>query len=199
MIFMAFEEYLSAGMHIGTKQQTEKMKKFVYKTRDDGLAVLDLQTMDLRMKTAANFLSKFERIVVVSRKSIAFKAVKKFAEVTNAKSITGRFLPGIITNPSFREYHEPDVLIVTDPSVDGQAVKEAIRMRVPIVALCDTINEINGIDYIIPVNNKGRKAIAMTYFILAKEILKARGIIKEDSEFKVTIEEFEAEQKEERQ
>lgn len=195
---MAFEEFLSSGMHIGMKKQTAKMKKFVYKLRDDGLAVLDLQTIDDRIKIAGKFLSEYKHIMIVSRKPIAYKATKKFAEVVNAKTINGRFLPGIITNPDFREYYEPDVLIVTDPSTDMQAVTEAIRMRVPIVALADTYNEMTGIDLIIPVNNKGRKSIAMTYFLLAREILKNRGEIKEDSEFTLKPEDFEAKETRER-
>ena len=187
---MAFEEYLSNGMHIGMKKQTAKMKKFVYKTREDGLAVLDLQTIDNRIKIAAKFLAGYNNIMVVSRKPVAKKAVTRFAELIGAKAIAGRFLPGIITNPSFRAYYEPDVLLVTDPATDSQSIDEAIKMRVPIVSLVDTFNEVKGIDLIIPVNNKGRKSIAMTYYVLAREILKERGEIKDDSDFEAKPEEF---------
>jgi len=195
---MAFDEYLSTGMHIGMKRQNKKMSKFVYKVREDGLAVLDLQTIDNRIKLAAKLLANYKNIMVVSRKPIAFNATNKFAEIVGAKAINGRFLPGIITNPSFREYYEPDALLVTDPSVDKQAIDEAVKMRVPIVSLVDTFNETSGIDFIIPVNNKGRKAIAMTYFLLAREILKVRGKIAEDSEFTAKPEEFESQEKQER-
>ena len=104
---MPYEEYLSAGMHIGMKQQTKDMKRFVYKIRDDGLAVLDLQTIDNRIKLAAKFIARFKRIMVVSRKYVAWKPITKFAEVVDAKALTGRFLPGTITNPSFPGYYEP--------------------------------------------------------------------------------------------
>ncbi|MFQ6020633.1 MAG: 30S ribosomal protein S2 [Candidatus Aenigmatarchaeota archaeon] len=176
-----YEEYLSAGMHIGVKQQTKDMKRFIYKIRDDGLAILDLQTIEKRIQIAGKFLAKFNRIIVVSRKVIGWKPVKKFAEVINAKAFTGRFLPGTITNPSFPGYHEPDVLIVTDPLADSQAIKEAVKMRIPIVALATTTNQVTSIDLIIPVNNRGRKSVAMVYYLLAKEILKNRG---EDKELK---------------
>ena len=137
---MAFEQYLSAGMHIGMKQQTKDMKRFIYKIRDDGLAVLDLQTIDNRIKITANFLKDYNKIMVVSRKGVGQKAVKKFAEAVGAKAVMGRFLPGTITNPSFKGYYGPDVLIVTDPLVDKQAVVEAMKMRIPIIALVDTFN-----------------------------------------------------------
>jgi small subunit ribosomal protein S2 len=196
---MPYEQYLSAGMHIGMKQQTQDMKKFVYKLRDDGLAVLDLQTIEKRIKVAAKFLARYERIMVVSRKYVGWKAATKFAEIVNAKAMTGRFLPGTITNPSFPGYYEPEVIVITDPMVDSQAVEEALKMRIPIVALCDTSNETQSVDLIIPVNNKGRKSIAMVYFLLAMEIQKNRGVIKEDSEFKYKPEDFEVEERQQRQ
>ncbi|MDD5416407.1 MAG: 30S ribosomal protein S2 [Candidatus Aenigmarchaeota archaeon] len=189
---MAFENLLSTGMHIGMKQQNAKMKKFIYKTREDGLAILDLQTIDNRIKIAAKFLSKYDKIMVATRKPIAYKAIKKFAEITQSKAVAGRFLPGIITNPSFRGYYEPQVLIIVDPSTDFQAIDEAIKMRIPIISLADTYNELGGIDFAIPVNNKGRRAVAMVFYLLAKELLKEKGIIKEDSEYTEKVEDFES-------
>jgi len=196
---MPYEQFLSAGMHIGMKQQTKQMKRFVYKTRDDGLAVLDLQTIEKRIQLAGKFLSRFKRIMVVSRKTVGWKPVIKFAEAVEGKAVTGRFLPGIITNPSFREYYEPEVIVITDPLIDSQAVEESVKMRIPIVALCDTSNETGSIDLIIPVNNKGRKAIATVYWLLAREVLKNRGIIKDEKEFKYNPEDFEMEERKERQ
>jgi small subunit ribosomal protein S2 len=181
-------------MHIGMKQQTKDMKKFIYKIRDDGLAVLDLQTIENRVKLAGKFLARFQRIMVVSRKTVGSKPAIKFAEAINAKAVTGRFMPGIITNPSFPGYYEPDVVIITDPLIDMQAIEEAIKMRVPIVALCDTSNETQSIDIVIPVNNKGRKALATVYWLLAREILKNRGTLKQDEDFKMKTEEFESEE-----
>lgn len=186
---MAYEQYLQAGMHIGMKQQTKDMKRFVYKTRDDGLAVLDLQTIDNRIKIAAKFLSNFKKPMVISRKVVGHKAALKFAEVTNGKAAIGRFLPGTITNPDFPGYYEPDIVIITDPLVDRQAMLEAIRMRIPVIALCDTFNETGLIDLVIPVNNKGRKSLAMLYYSLAKEVLKVRGTEEKDLKFK--LEDFE--------
>jgi len=169
------EKYLSAGMHIGMKSQTKNMKRFVYKIRSDGLGIIDLKTIEERIEIAARFISKFDNIMVVARKKPAEKAVKKFAEIVGAKAITGRFLPGIITNPSFREYYEPDVIIITDPEFDRQAIKEAVKLRIPIISLVDTGSITSLIDLVIPVNNKGRRSLAMTYWMLANEIMKERG------------------------
>jgi len=189
---MTQEQYLSAGAHIGMKQQTKDMKKFVYKIRGDGLAILDVQKIDERVKIAAKFLSKFNRIMVVSRKPTGQKAAVRFSEAVGGKAVIGRFLPGIVTNPSFKEYWEPDVLLVTDPLIDKQAVSEAVKMRKPIVALCDTFNETVNVDLVIPCNNKGRKSIAIIYWMLAKEILALRGA--PEADFTAKPEDFEAEE-----
>ncbi len=188
---MPYDNYLSSGMHIGMRSTTKDMKKFVYKIREDGLAILDLATIEKRIKIAAAFIARFHRPIVVSRKSLGHKPAAKFAEIIGGKAVIGRFLPGIITNPAFRGYYEPDVIIVTDPLADKQAITEAINARIPIISLCDTFNETAGIDIVIPVNNKGRKAIAMTYWLLAREVLKSRGTLKSDEEFTPKTEEFE--------
>jgi small subunit ribosomal protein S2 len=193
---MSYEQFLSSGMHIGMKQQTKDMKKFIYKIRDDGLAVLNLQTIEDRVKLAGKFLARFQRIMVISRKAVGWKPAMKFTEAVGGKAVAGRFLPGIITNPSFPGYYEPEVVVITDPLIDLQAIEEAIKMRIPIVALCDTSNETQSIDIIIPVNNKGRKALATVYWLLAREILKNKGTIKQDEDFKMKAEDFESEEME---
>lgn len=191
---MTQDEYLSAGVHIGMKQQTKDMKRFIYKTRPDGLAVMNVQLIEQRLNIAAKFLSKFKKIIAVSRKSIGQKAAVKFAEATGAKSFIGRFLPGTITNPSFPGYFEPDVVIATDPFADKQAIEEALKMRKPVIAFCDTFNETAKIDFIIPCNNRGRKSIALIYYMLAKKIMMERGMKEED--FKCKPEDFECTEKE---
>ena len=188
---MANDQFLAAGVHIGMKQQTANMKKFIYKTRPDGLAVLNVALIEERIKTAGKFLSNFKRILIISRKGVGHRPAVKFAEAIEGKARIGRFLPGTITNPSFRDYYEPDVVIVADPLIDKQAVKEASDLRIPIVALCDTFNETANVDFVIPCNNKGRKAVAVILWTLAKEILKGKKKIGKDDEFAFKPEDFE--------
>jgi small subunit ribosomal protein S2 len=183
-------EYLTAGMHIGMKSCTPYMKQFVYKIRDDGLAVFNLQKVDQRIRTAVDFLNRFKKILVVSRKDNASRAITAFAEAVGAKAVAGRFSPGTMTNPSYREFYEPDVVVVVDPLVDDQAVKEARKRRVPIVALCDTFNIPKDLDLCVPANNNGRKSLALMFWIMARELLKKRGEVKKDSDFKYTLKDF---------
>ena len=171
------DEYLAAGVHIGTQQKTEDMKRFVYRVRADGLYVLDVKATDERIRIAAKFLSKFDpaRMLVVSARQYGQFPATMFAKVTGAKSVVGRFIPGTLTNPEYRDFVEPDVVVVTDPIGDSQAVKEAVDVGVPVIAMCDTNNMTTYIDIVIPTNNKGRKALALIYWLLAKEITRLRG------------------------
>ncbi|NJE30585.1 30S ribosomal protein S2 [Thermococcus sp. 18S1] len=187
------DQYLAAGVHIGTQQKTQDMKRFIYRVRQDGLYVLDVRKTDERLRVAGKFLAKFdpENILAVSVRLYGQKPVKKFGDVTGVRSIPGRFLPGTMTNPQVKNFMEPDVLIVTDPRADHQAMKEAIEIGVPIVALVDTENFLSYVDVAIPTNNKGRKALALIYWILAREILYNRKEIESREDFKVPVEDFE--------
>ena len=182
--------YLSTGAHIGMTSCTKYMKNFMYKIREDGLVVFNLQQVDERIKVAADFLSQYERVLVAAHKQSAYLPAKKFAETIEGKSVLSRFSPGTLTNPSYKEFYEPDVILIVDPLVDTQAIKEAKKRRVPIVALCDTFNEAANIDLVIPSNNNGRKSIGMILWLMAREILKSKGKIKKDSDFKPELKEF---------
>ncbi|MFA0823392.1 MAG: 30S ribosomal protein S2 [Methanomethylovorans sp.] len=183
------DEYLAAGVHIGTQQKTENMMKFVYRVRTDGLYVLDIQSTDERIKMVANFLSKYEpsRILVVSARQYGQYPAMKFAKAIGTRAMVGRFIPGTLTNPTVEAFFEPDVIIVTDPAGDAQVIKEAVNIGIPVVALCDTNNMTSNVDMVIPTNNKGRKALSLIYWLLAREIAKANG-----THFNYQFEDFEA-------
>ena len=172
------EEYLAAGIHIGTQQKSKDMMKFIYRVRGDGLYILDIRETDERIKTSAKFLSQFDptSILVVTSRQYGQYPAKKFAESIGGMAVTGRFIPGMLTNQNLANYIEPQVLVVTDPIGDAQAVKEAVQSGIPILALCDTNNMTSLVDLVIPTNNKGRKALSMIYFLLTREMLRLRGI-----------------------
>jgi small subunit ribosomal protein S2 len=184
------QKYLASGIHIGMKQRTKQMRQFVYKIRPDGLAVMNLQIIDQRIRIAAKFLANAGRIIVISRRGIAHKAIKKFAEIVGAKAVKGRFMPGTLTNPNYEGFYETDVILVVDPMSDYQAVNEAITARIPIVAVADTFNETNNIDLVIPANNKGAKSIATLFWLLAREILKEQGKLASDEEYEPNVADF---------
>ncbi|MGB2276205.1 MAG: 30S ribosomal protein S2, partial [Candidatus Poseidoniaceae archaeon] len=76
---------------------------------------------------------------------------------------------------ALRSYVEPDMLFVTDPAADQQALIEAVNTGLPIVGLVDANNNLRNVDVAIPANNKGRRSLALIYWLLAREVLKIRG------------------------
>ncbi|NIS13098.1 MAG: 30S ribosomal protein S2, partial [Thermoplasmata archaeon] len=154
---------LSAGVHIGTRVKTKDMVPFIYKVRPDGLFVLDMEKMNERIKVAAKFLARMDlsRLVVASSKRYGRTPVLKFCEVTGAKPLIGRFTSGTFTNPNYADFFEPVAVVVTDALADDQIVDEASAMGVPVVAFCSTDNSLSDVDLVIPMNNKGRRSLAI--------------------------------------
>jgi small subunit ribosomal protein S2 len=189
------EIYMTSGVHIGTRQKTADIKEFIYKVRNDGLYIIDVKKTDERIKAAAKFIAKYNptKVLVVSVRQYGQKPVRKLGEVTGVQVLDGRFQPGTLTNPNAKTFLEPEIILLTDPLADIQALHEAKNIGIPVLALCDTNNETKYIDYVIPTNNKGRRALALIYWLLAKAILKEQGKIQSDEEFKATVEDFEAE------
>ena len=186
------DNYLKSGIHIGTKFRTKYMDQFIYKTRPDGLSVLNLQKIDERIKIAAKFLAHYapEEILIVSRRENGWKPVNMFGKLTGAKVFAGRYPPGILTNPKLDNYIEIKILLATDAWPDRNAIIDAVKMGVPVIALCDTNNQTNNIDFVIPANNKGKKSLGLFFWIMAREYLRNRGILKENEELKEPLEDF---------
>jgi len=184
--------YLKSGIHIGTKFRTKYMDQFIYKTRPDGLSVLNLQKIDERIGIAANMLAQYkpEDIMIVSRRENGWKAVKKFGKLTGAKVFAGRYPPGILTNTALENFMEVKIILVADSWPDRNAIKDAITIGIPVIALCDTNNQTNNIDLVVPCNNKGKKSLGVIFYILTREYMKKRGMIKDDKELKATMDDF---------
>lgn len=193
-LLISEEEYQKSGVHIGTQNKTADMVKYIYKIRSDGLYLLDVKQTDKMIRVAGRFLSRIkpDKILVAAQRQYAIRPVSKFTEVIGCKSIVGRFIPGTLTNYELPTFLEIDAIVVTDPMADTQVMKEAKSVGIPILAFCDANNKTDFVDLVIPSNNKGRRALALVYWLLAREILKNRGSIKNDDEFKYTIDDFEA-------
>ena len=184
--------YLKSGIHIGTKFRTKYMEPFIYKTRPDGLSVLNLQKIDSRIRLAANLISQFEPqdILIVSRRENGWKAVKAFGKHTGCRVFAGRYPPGILTNPQLETFMEVKLILVTDSWPDRNAIKDAMQIGIPVIALCDTNNQSNEIDLVVPCNNKGKKSLGLFFYIVTKEYLKSRKLLAPDAEPSFTLDDF---------
>jgi small subunit ribosomal protein S2 len=188
------EVLLSAGVHIGTRVKTKDMEPFIYKVRPDGLYVLDMEQMNERIKVAAKFLSRMNlsKVVVASSKRYGRSPVEMFCETVGCKPLTGRFTSGTFTNPAYAGFFEPTAVIVTDSLADDQIVIEASQNGVPVIALASTDNSKSNVDLVIPMNNKGRRALAIAFWLIAREILKEHNELPASGEMRYSIDDFES-------
>ena len=188
------DTFLTCGVHIGTKQKSKDMEPYVYKVRDDGLRILNVNMTSEKVVEAAQFLKDFDPkdVLVVSARQYGWKPATKFAESCGFECIAGRFTPGRLTNPEMRFFIEPKVIVLTDPAADAQAFREATNIKIPVIAMCDSNNLTKNVDIVIPGNNKGRRSLALIYWLLSREILRIRGELATDEDLEETIDDFEA-------
>ncbi|MDO8553795.1 MAG: 30S ribosomal protein S2 [Candidatus Micrarchaeota archaeon] len=179
------EMYLEAGIHIGTKMRTYDMRNYVFKRRDDGLFILDLRKTDEKILKAAKIISKFkpEDVLVVASRAYSGNPASKFSLLTGIPIIKGRFIPGTMTNLAYTGFREPKILFICDPKGEREAISESAKNGVPVIALCDTDNETRFIDLVVPVNNKGKRSLALIFYILAREVMLSQGKIASYDEF----------------
>ncbi|MCP4646324.1 MAG: 30S ribosomal protein S2 [bacterium] len=187
------EKYLETGIHIGTRFKTSDMKKFIFKMRDDGLYILDLRKIDERVREAAKIIGKYkpEEVLVVASRLYSGNAAEKFSKLTGIGILKGRFVPGTMTNVNLPNFKEPKLLVVCDPKGEWEAIREAAMTGVPVVALCDTDNNTTFVDWIVPSNNKGRRSLAVVFYLLSRELMMSQGKIKSYNEFDHRMDYFE--------
>ncbi len=187
------EVFLEAGVHIGTKIRTNDMRPFVFKRRDDGLYILDLRKSANRLIYAAKMMSKFKPrdVLVVASRVYSSNPASRFSNLTGIPVIQGRFIPGTFTNITCGSFREPKLVLVCDPKGEKEAIKESAKNGIPVIALCDTDNETKFIDLIIPMNNKGKRSLALAFHILTRELMMVQGKISDYAEFTKDVHYFE--------
>ena len=168
------KKILTTGIRVGTEVKTKFMVPYITQANPEGLYLFDLDITLSRIETAAKFIKKFDikNVIVHSGRTYANTPIEKFCELTGARKMLGRFMPGTLTNPLLPYYSEPHLIIISDPQVDAQAINEASNAGIPVIGIANTDNVTSELDLVIPANNRGRKSLATVYWLLAREILQ---------------------------
>lgn len=184
---ISLENYIKCAVHLGTKVITPHMKKYVYKRRADGLAVINTVLIDKKLREAIDFIKEYDpkTIYLCCKREAGWSAARRFEDATGIKVFTKKYSPGITTNLELEDFFEAELTMICDPWIDKNALNDTIKLKKPIVGLCDTNNYTLGVTKIIPCNNKSSKSIGCILFILAREFCKTKKI-----PFKYQLEDF---------
>ena len=83
----------------------------------------------------------------------------------------------------------PDLVFIIDTNYESLAIKESIKLNIPIVAILDTNSDPEGIDFPIPGNDDARRSIELYCKLIKDTITNANSSIKINTQKDVTIEE----------
>ena len=177
-MLIPLEEYVKAGIYLGTKVVTPKMKKFVYRRRADGLAILNTDLIDEKLREGIEYLSKFkpEDVILVCKRQAGWKAAEKFSELTGIRVFTKKYPAGILTNTNLEDFFENKLTIITDSWLDKNALRDTMNVHKKVLMICDTNNFPTGADQIIIGNNKSEKSLGVIFYLLTRGYCKTRKI-----------------------
>ena len=81
----------------------------------------------------------------------------------------------------------PQALIITDPRIEINAIREARRLGIPVFGIVDTNSDPDDVDYVIPGNDDAVRAVKIVLGVLANAVCEGNGLPLEDY---ITDEEF---------
>jgi len=184
---------LAANVHQGTRNLNASMKAYIWKRRQDGVHIINLEKTWEKLVLAARVIVTIENpadVCVISGRPYGQRAVIKFSQHTGATQLPGRFTPGTFTNQEQKQFLEPRLLILTDPRTDSQPLVESSYVSIPTICFCDTDNELQYVDIAIPANNKGKFAIGLMYWLLAREVRRMRSLLPRLHPWEVSVDLF---------
>nr|Q4KTE2.1 RecName: Full=Small ribosomal subunit protein uS2; AltName: Full=40S ribosomal protein SA [Suberites domuncula]AAX48876.1 SA [Suberites domuncula] len=179
---------LAAGTHLGDSNVDIQMAQYVFKTKGDGVPIINVRKTWEKLLLAARVIAAIENpadVCVLANKPFGQRAILKFAHYTGAFPIAGRFTPGTFTNQIQKAFREPRLLIVSDARSDHQPITEAAYVNIPVIAFCNTNSPLRYIDVAIPCNNMGKNSLGLMWWLLCREVLRLRGTISRELPWEV--------------
>jgi small subunit ribosomal protein S2 len=177
-MLVPLEEYVKAGIYLGTRVVTPDMKPFVYRRRADGLAIFNTDLIDEKLKEAIDYLSKFnpEDVILVCKRQAGWKTAEMFGRLTGIKVFAKKYPAGILTNTSLPDFFENELTIITDHWLDKNALNDTLNVKKSVLMICDTNNFSKGANQVIIGNNKSARSLGLIFYLLTKGYCKAKGI-----------------------
>jgi small subunit ribosomal protein S2 len=177
-MLIPLEEYVKAGIYLGTKVVTPNMRRFVYRRRADGLAIFNTDLIDEKLKEGIEFLSKFDAkdVILVCKRQAGWRAANMFSQLTGIRVFTKKYPAGILTNTDLPDFFETELTIITDSWLDKNSLNDTKKVKKNVLMICDTNNFSQGADQIIIGNNKSEKSLGIIFYLLAREYCKAKKI-----------------------
>ncbi len=176
----SIEDYIKTAAYLGAKVVTPTMRKYIYRRRLDGLAILNTLLVDKKLKDALDFVVKFkpEDWILVCKREAGWRAARMFSELTGVKLFTKKYPSGILTNTNLSNFIETKMVFICDPWIDKNALVDAKKVKVPVVGICNTNNNTIDIDFVIIGNNHSNKSLGLFFWLLSREYMKAHNIKK---------------------
>jgi len=177
-MLVPLDDYVKSGIYLGTKVITKDMRPYVYKRRIDGLAIINTKLIDEKIKNAISFISQYEpdQILAVCKREAGWKALKAFHKATGIKVFTKKYPAGVITNSRLEGFFEPALMVIVDAWLDKNPIEDAKQTNTPLLGVCDTNNLTSSMDLVVPGNNKSSKSIGLIFWLLARGIMKKKGL-----------------------
>ena len=202
MAVVSMKQLLEAGVHFGhqTRRWNPKMSAYIY-TERNGIYIIDLQKTVKKLEEAYNFVRDLsaggQTLLFVGTKKQAQEAIKEEATRCGGYYVNARWLGGMLTNfktmrgrvdrlNQLKKMQEkylggvtemqrlPGALFVVDPRKERNAINEARKLHIPIVAIVDTNCDPDEIDYVIPGNDDAIRAIRLISSVMANAIMEGK-------------------------
>ena len=143
-------------------------------------------------KTISNSIKRYKKLSIDLKKENTGFTKKENLKMGMQRDKLERSLGGIADMKKI-----PDMIFIVDTNVEDLAVREALKLNIPIVAIVDTNSDPSGINFPIPGNDDARRAINLYCELIKQTILDAqKNISQKEEDLKTESEDKEINQKE---
>ena len=159
---------LEAGVHFGhqTRRWNPKMAPYIY-TERNGIYIIDLQKTVKTMRTRVDRLNQLKTMQADGTFDMLPKkeVMKHLAEIEKLE----KYLGGVKEMKKL-----PGALFIVDTRKERNAIAEAHKLGIPVVAIADTNCDPDEIDYPIPGNDDAIRAIKLISSVMANAMIEGK-------------------------